>query len=236
MGDACNVWRSTHQSGTSAVIKVIYDDKNMKIEGHGVNSVGNNVIVAFWLGDDTHDSMTAAAPRLQALLAAMVLEGVKVGNITQKVKLCMGGDMKFQSSMMGLCGSSSTYPCMKCLCNKADLSLGAADFVERGELPPKLRSYEHQLQLSHTVMDSPYTCLACRKVISKDDQCLPLEGNESARLNFQKEHSGTRPGFDPKVLRMCVCLSNYIICDHVCVYVWRRLSLAYVFLCVCMYV
>jgi hypothetical protein len=214
MGDACNVWRSTHTSGTSVVIKVIYNDNNTgHIEGRGVNSVSNNVLIAFWLGDDTHESMTAACSDLPARLTAMVNEGVMVGNIRQPVKLCMGGDLKFLMSMLGLCGCSSNSPCPHCYCHKKDMDKGAAFLATRDGLPLKMRTYEAQMQLSHTPTDSPYACPACKKMISTGLKCLPEEGNESARRSFQQDHSGTRPGYGPKVLRIRV-----YACLYVCVY------------------
>jgi hypothetical protein len=216
MGDACGLWKSTHTSGTSVVIKVIYNDKGVTVEGRGVNTVANNSLLTWWVGDDTHDSMTTAASGLPGRLDAMVRDGVKVDTVgehgekgpsfTQPVALCVGGDMKFMSSMMGLCGCSSTFPCIHCNCTSSDLALSAAAWAAKDGI--KLRTYETQLQLAHTLLCYEYNCPGCNLLITPGgNRHLPT--TETHRLKYQKEHSGTRPGHAPMVrlcVNACMCL------------------------------
>jgi hypothetical protein len=213
LADACNVWRSTHTSGTIVVIKVIYNDTNALREGRGVNGVANNHVVAFWLGDDTHESMSKAAKDLPAQLADMVRDGVTVTGINVPVALCLGGDMKFKMSLMGLSGCSSTYPCLYCYCIAAELHLSMKEWEEKGGL--EFRSYATQMQLAHMHMPESYKCPApgCNKEIKPGGpQFLP---DEKGRLKWQKMHKGTRPGLGPKV---CMLLYMYAcVCKHMCV-------------------
>jgi hypothetical protein len=206
MGDACNVWRSTHTSGTILVIKVVYtDNTGLMIEGRGVNGVPNHGVMAFYIGEDTHDAMSIAAPRLPSQITTMVKNGVTViinnGPMIIPVALCIGGDMKFLMSMLGLCGCSSTTPCLYCDCRQDELCLSMAQWKDKGGL--RFRSYTSQMQLAHMHMDEEYTCPAhgCSKVIKPGGpQYLPE--TEQQRLLFQRVHSGTRPGVGPKV---CSC-------------------------------
>jgi hypothetical protein len=194
------------------VLQVIYCDKGVEVEGLGVNTVSNNSLVAFYVGDDSYDSLAEALPKLPAQLLALVKDGVTVQGKHCQIALCLGGDMKFLNSILGLCGCSSTWPCIYCYCSKDQLHLTAAEWEALGGL--QLRFYAEQLQLAHIRGKTAYKCPApgCGKNITPDGpDFLPVRPTDdppdkqkmkaynNARRKHQKGHYGGAPGKGPWV-------------------------------------
>ena len=126
LGDATTVWKSMKVNGTTLVLKVIYNDKDqngVKLEKDGVNTVENQKAIGFYLGDDTQAQIKLHAPDLPDKLAELCNNGVVIDGIPIKIRLLLGGDLKFINSMLGLKNNASLYPCPFCITHHKLLGL-----------------------------------------------------------------------------------------------------------------
>ena len=126
----------------------------------------------------------------------------------KEVGLCISvaGDLKFLSSIIGLNGCSSSFPCIYCKIKKALMQLKASERYGTGESVDRMgpRTLEEQIQLAHTppgLSDSHHTACAsdcegegCSSYVCPG--CSKSIGPQHKELNRLPLPRKTKPGPD----------------------------------------
>ena len=222
LGDATTVWRSMGVNGTTVVLKALYNDKNVngdKDKGDGVNCVQNQRAIGFYLGDDTLAELREHARDLPDQLAKIAEQGITVNGVHVRIRLLLGGDMKFLNSMCGLQNNSATFPCPFCICHKDLLHLSLAELIKiKQDYDNKLpllkrqhlaarrkinkkekapvtylgpRSNDHQLVLAHIEATEDCPCHFCWHAIGPNEKVAEGKAAYDRHCQF---HFSTKPG------------------------------------------
>jgi hypothetical protein len=116
LGDATGIWRSMKVNGTTVILKPMYSEtKGTKRKGCGANSKENQIPIGFYLGEDSLVDMRKYLSHLPDALKKIQTNGIEVNGVRVEIKLWLGGDLKFLTSMLGMAGNQTIHPCPFCL-------------------------------------------------------------------------------------------------------------------------
>ena len=133
----------------------------------------------------------ADQPSILQQLDEMGRDGLGIDGHAVQVVWKGGGDLKFQSEILGLNGHSSNHPCTHCECPKELLHLRKADLMaasgitRRTLLRAKMMSHKWGPEWG---LEQPYACPGCAKTINEHSQHLPHSATQVK--NWPRAHRG----------------------------------------------
>ena len=169
LGDAAGIWRSLKMNGTTLVLKLCYVTRGAgaHLRGFPVKQSSKHNVVAFgfYLGDDCLSDMKEHMPHIPDILADIQKNGLNISGRHLKIKLWMGGDLKFLTAMLAISGNQTIFPCPFCLvCDCKTLKQLHLFMEQLKKAGVQARTIEMiQKHAHHHARDEDFDCSLCKK-------------------------------------------------------------------------